>query len=366
MASSAYGLTSCSSCWSSKEAGRKRIAVSPRTVAGQCVPKGSPLKLSNLTHALVARAFDKPSPHLVSSEECDDGSIMFCFGNEAEAKSAAALAATAATEQDKDTSSVEQQAVQAASQGSQEQVQPRKAEAHLTTQKSSPKQNLAGSGTDSLPQPASAPAASEQIKASEAELAAASKAGTSSSSADTLDGEASGSERVPYVTPQQLEGLKVAELKDLCRQEQMQGYSKLKKDELISKLQDADNQVTTVHSSSEQDLANSSAQSPQQPTPVPPQQITASEAEQVATSDLERAELDGTFSSADTSDEEASGSDSAGERLWDMTPEQLEGLKVAELKDLCRQEHMKGYSKLKKDELISKLQQQLQDEQQAA
>lgn len=134
---------------------------------------------------------------------------MFCFGNEAEAKSAAALAATAATEQDKDTSSVEQQAVQAASQGSQEQVQPRKAEAHLTTQKSSPKQNLAGSGTDSLPQPASAPAASEQIKASEAELAAASKAGTSSSSADTLDGEASGSERVPYVTPQQLEGLKV-------------------------------------------------------------------------------------------------------------------------------------------------------------
>lgn len=123
--------------------------------------------------------------------------------------------------------------------------------------------------------------------------------------------------------------VQVAELKDLCRQEQMQGYSKLKKDELISKLQDADNQVTTVHSSSEQDLANSSAQSPQQPTPVPPQQITASEAEQVATSDLERAELDGTFSSADTSDEEASGSDSAGERLWDMTPEQLEGLKVS-------------------------------------
>lgn len=41
-------------------------------------------------------------------------------------------------------------------------------------------------------------------------------------------------------------------------------------------------------------------------------------------------------------------------------------VQVAELKDLCRQEHMKGYSKLKKDELISKLQQQLQDEQQAA
>ena len=41
-------------------------------------------------------------------------------------------------------------------------------------------------------------------------------------------------------------------------------------------------------------------------------------------------------------------------------------VQVAELKELCRQEHMKGYSKLKKDQLISKLQQQLQDEQQAA
>ncbi|KAL3149697.1 hypothetical protein ABBQ38_013527 [Trebouxia sp. C0009 RCD-2024] len=133
---------------------------------------------------------------------------MFCFGDEAEAKSAAALAATAAKDQDKNTSSVEQQAMEAASQGSQEQVQPHKAAAHRKTQKLRPKQNLADSGSDSLQQPASAPDAFEQVTASEASEAVGA-AGTSSSSADTSDEEASGSERVSDMTPQQLEGLKV-------------------------------------------------------------------------------------------------------------------------------------------------------------
>ena len=35
-------------------------------------------------------------------------------------------------------------------------------------------------------------------------------------------------------------------------------------------------------------------------------------------------------------------------------------MQVAELKDLCRQENVKGYSKLKKDQLVSLLQDQLQ------
>lgn len=34
-------------------------------------------------------------------------------------------------------------------------------------------------------------------------------------------------------------------------------------------------------------------------------------------------------------------------------------LQVSELRDLCKQEHVKGYSKLKKDELVSILQKQL-------
>lgn len=75
-------------------------------------------------------------------------------------------------------------------------------------------------------------------------------------------------------------------------------------------------------------------------------------------SDQQQSEL--STSSEDTLDEEASGNDSSSERLWDMTPQQLEGLKVAELKDLCKQEHVKGYSKLKKDQLIHLLQEQLQ------
>ena len=95
----------------------------------------------------------------------------------------------------------------------------------------------------------------------------------------------------------------------------MQGYSKLKKDELISKLQDADNQLTTGSSSSQQDLANSSAQNPQRPNAVPPQQIAVSEAEHASTSEHAGEEGESSGSSADTSDEEASGSDSASERL---------------------------------------------------
>ena len=35
-------------------------------------------------------------------------------------------------------------------------------------------------------------------------------------------------------------------------------------------------------------------------------------------------------------------------------------VQVTELKDLCRQERVKGYSKLKKDQLVSLLQRQLQ------
>lgn len=132
--------------------------------------------------------------------------------------------------------------------------------------------------------------------------------------------------------------VQVAELKDLCRQEQMQGYSKLKKDELISKLQVAENQLTTDVSSSKPDLANGSVHTSQQPDPVPPQQMTASTAQQAATSEPAGADAESS-SSADTSDEEASGSDSASERLWDLTPQQLEGLKVCP-RLYCAQQHV--------------------------
>ena len=130
---------------------------------------------------------------------------MFCFGDEAEAKSAAALAASLRQEQDKDTSSIDQQAVQASSQ---EQVQPGEVEAHLTKHESSPEEGMADSGSGSLQQPVLASASTsgaEQAETSESVGAP----GNSSSTADTSDGEASGSERLADMTPQQLEGLKV-------------------------------------------------------------------------------------------------------------------------------------------------------------
>ncbi|DBA85772.1 hypothetical protein WJX77_008575 [Trebouxia sp. C0004] len=90
------------------------------------------------------------------------------------------------------------------------------------------------------------------------------------------------------------------------------------------------------------------------------QQTVASQTQQTVASPSEQQQNELSISSADTSDEEASGSDSGSERLWEMTPQQLEGLKVTELKDICKQERMKGYSKLKKDQLIILLQEQMQ------
>lgn len=151
--------------------------------------------------------------HPFCTAERDDGSVMFCFGDEAEVKSAA-VSRTPPKVQDQGTSSVDPQAVQGASQASQEQVQTR-AKAHRKAGRSTTKQALANSSTDTLLQPAPASAASQQVTSSEAEKAATSEpvgaAGNSSSSADTSgsDEEASGSERLSDMTPQQLEGLKV-------------------------------------------------------------------------------------------------------------------------------------------------------------
>ena len=58
------------------------------------------------------------------------------------------------------------------------------------------------------------------------------------------------------------------------------------------------------------------------------QQTVASQTQQTAASQSEQQPNELSISSADTSDEEASGSDSGSERLWEMTPQQLEGLKV--------------------------------------
>ena len=58
------------------------------------------------------------------------------------------------------------------------------------------------------------------------------------------------------------------------------------------------------------------------------QQTISSQIQQTASPQSEQAQPDISMSSADTSDEEASASDSNSERLWDMTPQQLEGLKV--------------------------------------
>jgi len=58
------------------------------------------------------------------------------------------------------------------------------------------------------------------------------------------------------------------------------------------------------------------------------QQTVASQTQQTAASQSEQQQNEPSISSADTSDEEASGSDSGSERLWEMTPQQLEGLKV--------------------------------------
>ncbi|DBA88893.1 TPA: hypothetical protein ACH3X2_000135 [Trebouxia sp. C0005] len=58
------------------------------------------------------------------------------------------------------------------------------------------------------------------------------------------------------------------------------------------------------------------------------QQTVSSQTQQTASSEPEQQQNEPSISSADTSDEEASGSDSGNERLCDMTPQQLEGLKV--------------------------------------
>ena len=58
------------------------------------------------------------------------------------------------------------------------------------------------------------------------------------------------------------------------------------------------------------------------------QQTVASQTQQTAASQSEQQQNEPSISSADTSDEEASGSDSGSERLCEMTPQQLEGLKV--------------------------------------
>ena len=63
------------------------------------------------------------------------------------------------------------------------------------------------------------------------------------------------------------------------------------------------------------------------------QQTVSPQAEQATTPDsgIEHSGL--SVSSADISGEEASSSDSTGEQLWDMTPQQLEGLKVGPCSD---------------------------------
>ncbi len=58
------------------------------------------------------------------------------------------------------------------------------------------------------------------------------------------------------------------------------------------------------------------------------QQTVVSQTQQTATSQPEQQQNEPSISSADTSDEEASGNDSGSERLAEMTPQQLEGLKV--------------------------------------
>lgn len=79
---------------------------------------------------------------------------------------------------------------------------------------------------------------------------------------------------------------------------------------------DEDSLLSAKQSTSQEDLQLAASASTQ---PI-------AEAEQATRSPTEEAE--GSASRVDTSDEEASGSDSASERLWDMTPQQLQDLKV--------------------------------------
>ena len=91
-------------------------------------------------------------------------------------------------------------------------------------------------------------------------------------------------------------------------------------------------------SSSSADTSQSVSQAPSQrpSSPKPPinPKIIAKYSRQAVTPDLpasrcEGAEPESRPSSADTSDEEASSSEAASERLGDMTPQQLQGLKVS-------------------------------------
>ena len=109
--------------------------------------------------------------HLCCFAELDDGSVLFSFGKEAEAKakSAAATSAVPHKDQDQSTSPIRPQTAQGASQANQEQSKP--AEGEQTESQSSSKQNLAKSSNHNLQQPALT--ALQQITASKAKQLAA-------------------------------------------------------------------------------------------------------------------------------------------------------------------------------------------------
>lgn len=169
----------------------------------------------------MAAASDNENLGIVKTEELSDGSIMFRFGDEADSSSASAAAAHAA----KDAGISSEVADAAAAAG---------AEATAATDDSPT--------TDGSPAPAQStavPAAAEEVPKIEADSAEAVGAETSSSDDDPhAETEAAGSAS-QSIDKQQLQDMKVAELKELARENDLKGYSTMRKNELVDFLVDA-------------------------------------------------------------------------------------------------------------------------------
>ena len=149
--------------------------------------------------------------------EYDDGSVMFCFGDDAEARTAADASSTLLGQQNKNGSSVTEQPTSHSTQPTEEPSQLSAAQSHPVQKQTLTQTSVPNNSTQDLPQ--EAPSSSSQATAAAAEEAVEGAAeptssDASDSSADVPDEGSSGSdhasERLWDMTPEQLEHLKVS------------------------------------------------------------------------------------------------------------------------------------------------------------
>lgn len=199
----------------------QRAAAAPARTTQQWLKQSAAQARLPSKRCVRSRAHDKTSLHLLSSEESDDGTILFRFGDEELKKQDPVSGSVSDTQQS-----------EAGTQRHASKSKTPKAVAEAAQSIASTESHSSPSNTGSAP--AELPTQQTALTDSEVEL------NGHNSSVDTSDAEDSDtiSKRLADMTPEQLENLKVADLKSLCKQEQVKGYSKLKKDELVSLLKE--------------------------------------------------------------------------------------------------------------------------------